>query len=863
MNANMGTPSTGHLSEDDSENSSNSSSLTHDVHGGLTVIPGQNNFANYPEVNMSYGNYTLYDKVGFMQPVSKDAGSLYDHNNGIYGGLHSNLVGSDNSPSPPPPPRVYKPCVVCNDKSSGYHYGVSSCEGCKGFFRRSVQKNMQYTCHKDKICIINKVTRNRCQYCRLQKCIAKGMSKEAVRNDRNKKKKMKPESSSSLLDELTEDDQMLIQEVLDAHRETTPKGTNGANKSLFDNGGLYSTTAPSTSPTISTSTSDSRTEDDSSSGVFLWEKITELSSAGVVLIVDFAKKIPGFSTLSTSDQITLLKAACLEIMILRISIRYDLDTDTMQFSNGLSLTREQLKRGGFGPLTSTIFSFAASLKRMNCDETEYAMLSSICLISGDRSGLHDTERIEQMQEPLLEALKHYIRSRRPDQKHSFAKMLMKLTDLRSISVKGEKQMSPFALDCLRDLLSQPQSSPHPPINHDRILLPPQMTSRGRSETVTSATVRQNNHDPSSLSCPSSLNHFENVSNLKINKNVSSRHHSPSTITGSNLHLAGSTEFRPDLVESNVRMALEEESAGLMAPTNDGLLNKQKSYYFNQWQIKEQRGEQQQLMQLNRSIREDSSTENIRLSKQSSFIATQRTVESSITKQSFVGPNQSFPTSSPDACTILSYMPADHPITTTSAPPTSDATLQAAYGTDQFLFSPHSSSEHFLSRDNVNFYSAQSSTMPTLSGSYHIKSESISGGVSYQHEHFSLEGQEGHGLDEHGLSDISAIFNINNNTASDQNNQDKLHSLPSWLTDIKDKNLQPNQSSSTSVTSDSTSSSICVHVDSTTDDNLLLVSSPNPGGLLSKDSKSSVSISQLIGGAMKIEPGTWLHFSDSH
>lgn len=48
----------------------------------------------------------------------------------------------------------------------------------QGFFRRSIQKNMVYTCHREKNCIINKVTRNRCQYCRLQKCFGVGMSKE-------------------------------------------------------------------------------------------------------------------------------------------------------------------------------------------------------------------------------------------------------------------------------------------------------------------------------------------------------------------------------------------------------------------------------------------------------------------------------------------------------------------------------------------------------------------------------------------------------------------------------------------------------------------------------------------------------------
>ncbi|KTF76586.1 hypothetical protein cypCar_00024813 [Cyprinus carpio] len=101
-----------------------------------------------------------------------------------------------SSPSPPPPPRVYKPCFVCQDKSSGYHYGVSSCEGCKARHSKELS------------------SKSGTSLCRVS---------PAVRNDRNKKKKdvkdeVVPPESYELSGELEE----LVNKVSKAHQETFP-----------------------------------------------------------------------------------------------------------------------------------------------------------------------------------------------------------------------------------------------------------------------------------------------------------------------------------------------------------------------------------------------------------------------------------------------------------------------------------------------------------------------------------------------------------------------------------------------------------------------------------------------------------------
>ncbi|XP_055747536.1 nuclear receptor subfamily 1 group D member 1-like [Salvelinus fontinalis] len=73
-------------------------------------------------------------------------------------------------------------CKVCGDIASGFHYGVHACEGCKGFFRRSIQQNINYKmCVKNENCLIMRMNRNRCQHCRFKKCLFVGMSRDSVR----------------------------------------------------------------------------------------------------------------------------------------------------------------------------------------------------------------------------------------------------------------------------------------------------------------------------------------------------------------------------------------------------------------------------------------------------------------------------------------------------------------------------------------------------------------------------------------------------------------------------------------------------------------------------------------------------------
>lgn len=332
-------------------------------------------------------------------------------------------------------------CRVCGDKASGFHYGVHACEGCKGFFRRSIQQKIQYRpCLKNQQCNIMRVNRNRCQYCRFKKCIAVGMSRDAVRFGRVPKKekariieqmqKVNLQSATTQMSSILISTQDLVQSVIVAHKQTCDlyqeKVAMMRDIAMMKND--YVDCPAHMACPLNYNIGSEMTDNQD------WKDFSELFAPAIKSVVDFAKLIPGFMLLNQDDQVVLLKAATFEVLLVRMACLFDTTSSTMMFTNGKLFRRQTTGLStSVGFLLDSMFDFAERFNKLALTDDEIALFSAVVLLSPDRPGLRCIDQVEKIQNKLTESLQNMINLTHKEDSTLFAKLLMKTTDLRTLN----------------------------------------------------------------------------------------------------------------------------------------------------------------------------------------------------------------------------------------------------------------------------------------------------------------------------------------------------------------------------------------------------------------------------------------------
>ncbi|CAG5125727.1 unnamed protein product, partial [Candidula unifasciata] len=378
------------------------------------------------------------------------------------------------------------PCKICGDKSSGVHYGVITCEGCKGFFRRSQSGPVNYQCPRNKNCVIDRVNRNRCQYCRLQKCMALGMSRDAVKFGRmSKKQREKVEDEANMVKASRL--KGLSQEQFGGYEANgysfSQQQQQQQQHEFITEGQLYSPT-PSIQPTPQPATlmravdmnpinlgkaiteahlrtclysneqinllkhqtlpQDRVTMFKNFSHRQLWSEIADKVTLAVQQIIEFAKMIPGFMELSQDDQIMLLKAGSFELALMQLCRVFDAESNRVVFGNMFlpleafaHLTDEEFH------LMTAIFDFVKNIQLLNITESEMAMLSALILISSDRPGVKEIGEIQQLHDLILTSLKQEMSVNHTGDKHILKRFVEQAGVLRSLSARHIRVLNAF------------------------------------------------------------------------------------------------------------------------------------------------------------------------------------------------------------------------------------------------------------------------------------------------------------------------------------------------------------------------------------------------------------------------------------
>ncbi|XP_032513500.1 ecdysone receptor isoform X4 [Danaus plexippus] len=365
----------------------------------------------------------------------------------------------------PVPRQQEELCLVCGDRASGYHYNALTCEGCKGFFRRSVTKNAVYICKFGHACEMDMYMRRKCQECRLKKCLAVGMRPECVVPEnqcaiKRKEKKAQREKDKLPVSTTTVDDHMppimqcdppppeaarihevvprfLSEKLLEQNRQKNIPALTSNQQFLIARLVWYQDGYEQPSEEDLKRVTQQTDQDDEDSDM-PFRQITEMTILTVQLIVEFAKGLPGFAKISQPDQITLLKACSSEVMMLRVARRYDAATDSVLFANNQAYTRDNYRKAGMAYVIEDLLHFCRCMYAMSMDNVHYALLTAIVIFS-DRPGLEQPQLVEEIQRYYLNTLRVYIMNQLSASSRCpvvYGKILSILSELRTLGMQN-------------------------------------------------------------------------------------------------------------------------------------------------------------------------------------------------------------------------------------------------------------------------------------------------------------------------------------------------------------------------------------------------------------------------------------------
>ncbi|XP_069509284.1 vitamin D3 receptor isoform X1 [Ambystoma mexicanum] len=370
-------------------------------------------------------------------------------------------------------PRV---CGVCGDRATGFHFNAMTCEGCKGFFRRSMKRKAIFTCPFIGDCRITKDNRRHCQACRLKRCVDIGMMKEFILTDEEvlrkremiTKRKEEEALKESQRCKISEDQQRIIDLLLEAHHKTydptysdfnqfrppvrkrTTRSSSIQTPSFSSDSSLdaFNSSPDCVEPNFFSSLMLTENKSDGSSApgepqLSMLPHLADLVSYSIQKVIGFAKMIPGFRDLTAEDQIALLKSSVIEIIMLRSNQSFSMeDMSWTCGSNDFKYKVTDVTEAGHNlELLEPLVKFQIGLKKLALHEEEHVLLMAICIVSSDRPGVLDTALVESIQDRLSDVLQTYIMCKHPPPGNRllYAKMIQKLADLRSLNEEHSKQ----------------------------------------------------------------------------------------------------------------------------------------------------------------------------------------------------------------------------------------------------------------------------------------------------------------------------------------------------------------------------------------------------------------------------------------